>query len=74
MKSGSVIRRVIVVLVLGAMVLCFAGCGAQMGETLAEGSRRHQRNQRLSWQGFAEDVDYFWLLDEPTKLNERRIP
>ncbi len=56
------------------MVLGLCGCWEQMGETAAEGSRRHQRNLRIDGQGLAADIDMFWLLDEPSTLTERRIP
>jgi len=47
---------------------------AQMGETAAEGHRRHVRNHRLNRQAMMEDIDAFFLLDQPSRLNELAIP
>ena len=47
---------------------------AQQGETVAEGHRRHIRNHRLNRQGFMEDLDALFLMDEPSRLTERQIP
>jgi len=74
MKGTSIINRVILSVLLCVMVLGLCGCWSQMGETAAEGSRRHRRKLRLDGQGFAEDLDMFWLFDQPSHLAERRIP
>lgn len=74
MRGTSIINRVILSVLLCVMVLGLCGCWEQMGETAAEGSRRHQRNLRIDGQGLAADIDMFWLLDEPSTLTERRIP
>ncbi len=74
MRSTSLINRVVLSILLCVMVLGLCGCWEQMGETAAEGSRRHQRKFRLESQGLAEDIDTLWLMDAPTKLSERRIP
>ncbi|MHC4574481.1 MAG: hypothetical protein ACYS76_10185 [Planctomycetota bacterium] len=47
---------------------------AQLGETEAEGRRRHLRNERINQQQLMADLDKFWLLDKPSKLTEKRIP
>ena len=47
---------------------------AQLGETEAEGRRRHLRNRRLNQQQLMADIDKVMLLDKPSKLTERRIP
>ena len=47
---------------------------SQMGETEAEGQRRHARNQRLNRQALMEDIDAFLLLDKPSRMTERTIP
>ena len=47
---------------------------AQMGETIAEGHRRHIRNHRLNRRGMMEDLDALFLMDEPSRLTERQIP
>ena len=74
MRSTCLINRVILSILLCVIVLGLCGCWEQMGETAAEGSRRHQRKLRLDGQGLAEDIDMLWLMDAPTKLSERRIP
>ncbi len=47
---------------------------AQMGETTAEGHRRHVRDHRLNRQAMMEDMDAFFMLDQPSRLTERAIP
>jgi hypothetical protein len=47
---------------------------AQMGETAAEGHRRHIRNHRLDRQMLMEDIDSFFMTDEPSRLTDRVIP
>ena len=65
--------------VLGIM-LCVAafsavGCSTeQMGETAAEGHRRHIRNMRISRQAMMEDLDAVFQMDRPTRLAEKKIP
>ena len=75
MKSVSVCK-VILVIVLCALFLVPLGCRSydQMGETAAEGHRRHKRVLRLNRQGMMEDLDTFMLLDRPSKLTDKRIP
>ena len=75
MKSVSV-RKVIQVVILCALFLVPLGCRSydQMGETTAEGHRRHQRTLRLNRQGMMADLDSFMLLDKPSKLTDKRIP
>lgn len=73
-------KRAFVVLILSAVLcsvnFCFIGCRSsdQMGETEAEGHRRHQRNLRLNRKQLMEDIDTVLLLDEPSKLTDKRIP
>ena len=47
---------------------------AQLGETEAEGRRRHIRNDRINKQAFMRDLDRVMLLDKPSKLTDKRIP
>lgn len=47
---------------------------AQMGETEAEGRRRHLRTQRINSQQFRADLDELLLLKEPSRLTDQRIP
>ena len=65
--------------VLG-VILCVAafivvGCSTeQMGETAAEGHRRHIRNMRISRQAMMEDLDAVFQMDRPTRLAEKKVP
>ena len=74
MKKAIVM--VILSAVLCSVLFCFSGCKSsdQMGETEAEGHRRHQRNLRLNRQQMVEDIDTVLHLDEPSKLTDKRIP
>ena len=47
---------------------------AQLGETEAEGHRRHLRNERINQQEMMRDLDMVLLLDKPSKLTDKRIP
>ncbi|MHC4618256.1 MAG: hypothetical protein ACYTEQ_10945 [Planctomycetota bacterium] len=47
---------------------------AQMGETEAEGRRRHLRNQRINSQQLRADLDELFLLKKPSTLADQRIP
>ncbi|MBW7990597.1 MAG: hypothetical protein FVQ84_11365 [Planctomycetes bacterium] len=75
MKSISA-WKVMQVVILCALFLVPLGCRSydQMGETAAEGHRRHQRTLRLNRQGMMADLDTFMLLDRPSKLTDKRIP
>ena len=67
-----------VVLTVIVLVFIFLPCGCksyeQMGETAAEGRRRHLRNQRIKQQQLMADLDSFMLIDKPSKLTDKRIP
>ena len=75
MKSNSA-WKLIQVVFLCALFLVPLGCRSyeQMGETAAEGRRRHERNLRINNQQLMEDLDTFMLLDKPSKLTDKRIP
>ncbi len=75
MKSVSVCK-VILVVVLCALFLVPLGCKSynQLGETAAEGHRRHKRALRINRQEMMHDLDAIMLLDKPSKLTEKRIP
>ncbi len=75
MKSVSVCK-VILVVVLCALFLVPLGCKSydQLGETAAEGSRRHKRTLRINRQEMMADLDEVFLLDKPSKLTDKRIP
>ena len=77
MKSISVfVYRVILVIISCVFVLLPYGCSSyeQMGETTAEGCRRHERNYRIQQQQMMADLDMLMLLDKPSKLTDKRIP
>lgn len=76
MKGVSVfVCNVILAVILCALVVLPCGCATdQMGETTAEGHRRHQRNLRISRQEMMADIDTVLLLDKPSKLTDKRIP
>ena len=76
MKSVSVlVRKVVLAIILCALVVLGLGCATdQLGETTAEGHRRHQRNLRLNRQEMMADMDSLLLLDKPSKLTDKRIP
>ena len=75
MKAVSVCK-VILGIVLCVLFFLPLGCKSyeQMGETAAEGRRRHERTARINRQEFMEDLDTFMLLDKPSKLTDKRIP
>lgn len=45
-----------------------------MGETAAEGHRRHKRVIRTDQQEMMADIDRVLLLNEPSSLTDKRIP
>ncbi len=85
MKSGSLSRRkpccalhsIILTIILCILVFLPCGCGGffnQLGETTAEGHRRHERVLRLNRQEMMADIDRVLLLDQPSRLTDKRIP
>jgi len=74
MKSFS-LRKIALAVILAVLVLLPLGCAMdQGGETAAEGSRRHRRVLRINRQGMLADIDRTLLLDKPSKLTGDRIP
>ena len=71
-------KRIILCLatLLCALVFCLGGCRSteQLGETEAEGHRRHLRNLRINQQQMIEDIDTAMLLDEPSRATKKNIP
>lgn len=56
--------------------LAYLGSGeefAQPGETEAEMLRRHARIKRIRRQQVLEDIDKVLLLDQPSKLTDKRM-
>ena len=77
MKGVSVlVCKAILTIVLFVLVFLPCGCSSyeQMGETAAEGRRRHQRALRIQRQQLMADLDTLMLLDKPSKLTDKRIP
>ena len=76
-KSISfIVLKAILTVIVFVFVLLPSGCSSydQMGETVAEGHRRHLRNSRLNRQQLMADLDSFMLTDKPSKLTDKRIP
>jgi len=67
------VQKVILVVFLSMLFLLPSGC-AQMGESAAEGNRRHLRILRLYQPELVTDVDQMLFFDRPNRLTERRIP
>jgi hypothetical protein len=75
MKSVSVCKVILAVLLCALTFLPCGGCSfSQMGETTAEGHRRHKRVWRIDNQELMADIDKALLLDSPSKLTDKRIP
>lgn len=77
MKSFNYfVYRVVLIVVVFVFVFLPCGCSSynQMGETAAEGRRRHLRNDRINRQQLMADLDSFMLVDKPSKLTDKRIP
>ncbi len=76
MKSlFNFICKVVLALILCTLVFLPFGCSTkQLGETTAEGQRRHKRVLRINQQELMSDIDRALLLDKPSKLTDKRIP
>ena len=76
MKSVSVsVCKLILSVILLVFVFVPFGCSTQQpGETAAEGHRRHQRMARINQQEMMADIDMVLMLDEPSRLTDKRIP
>ena len=76
MKSVSgLVCKVVLAAVFFIIMWLPAGCSMdQLGETRAEGSRRHRRILRINRQAMMADIDRLLLLDQPSKLTDKRIP
>ena len=74
MRSVS-LCKVVLAVILGAFALLPLACNtAQLGETEAEGNRRHRRVLRINQSEFMADLDRALLLDKPSRLTDKRIP
>jgi hypothetical protein len=77
MKSVSVsVCKLILVVTVMVFVFMPFGCNSlsQPGETAAEGNRRHNRVARINQQEMMADVDAVLMLDEPSRLSDKRMP
>ena len=77
MKSVSVsVCKLILIAAVLVFVFMPLGCSSfsQPGETAAEGNRRHNRISRLNQQEMMADIDAALMLDEPSRLTDKRIP
>ena len=69
------VRKVILVVFFSIVFLMPLGCSMeQLGETAAEGHRRHVRILRLYKPELVTDIDQMLFLDRPNRLTEKRIP
>ncbi len=74
MKRVSVIViKIILAIILFVFLPCSCRSYEQMGETVAEGHRRHERNRHIQQQQMMADLDRFLHLDKPSKLTDKRI-
>ena len=74
MKSVSVCKVILPVILLVLVFMPFGCSSSQPGETSAEGRRRHKRMARINQQEMMSDIDTVLMLDEPSKLTDKRIP
>ena len=72
--SVSVCKVVLPVILLVLVFMPFGCSSSQPGETSAEGRRRHKRMARINQQEMMSDIDTVLMLDEPSKLTDKRIP
>jgi hypothetical protein len=69
------LRGLILASIVCVLVFLSCGCSRQhAGESVAETSRRHKRILRLNQQGLLSDLEMALMLDEPSRLTDRRIP
>jgi len=74
-SSLTCMRKVILVAFLSVLFMMPFGCSmSQLGESAAEGNRRHRRILRLYPPELVTDIDQVLFLDRPSRLTERRIP
>ena len=67
-------RKFVLGLILCFMAFLLTGCLEQLGETSAEGRRRHTRVVRTNQQELMGDIDKVLMMDKPSKLSDRRVP
>jgi len=74
MKTVSVCKVIVSVILLVLVFIPFGCSFSQPGETVAEGHRRHQRIARINQQELMADIDMVLMIDEPSRLTDKRIP
>ena len=67
-------RKYILGFFLFVFVFWLTGCSSQLGESRAEVARRHNRAVQINRQELMDDIDKSLLLDQPSKLTDKRIP
>ena len=67
-------RKFVLGLILCFMAFLLTGCLEQLGETSAEGRKRHTRAARTNQQELMGDIDKVLMMDKPSKLSDRRVP
>jgi hypothetical protein len=78
MKKTSISAMLVVCLC--NLLILLGGCmhsvtdSSQPGETMAEGSRRHDRINRIQQQEMMRDIDHMFLYDKPSGLDEMVYP
>jgi len=72
MKRISV-SAIILLVLFCTLIITLIGCeGSQPGQTASEVRMRHLRRNRIEKEQFRQDVDTFFLRDEPSKLDDKR--
>jgi hypothetical protein len=74
MKSVFFYKLILAVILFVLVFLPLACSSEQLGETAAEGSRRHKRVLRINQSELMSDIDKALLFDQPSKLTDKRIP
>ena len=74
MMRRTSIHAIILAMMLAAIVVSTSGCGAQLGETKAEGARRRKRIMRINNHVMMSDIDRMFLFGKPSRLTDKRIP
>ena len=64
--------RFLICVIFMVIMLSAFGCGTP-GESAAEVHRRHQRVVDNAAQQMAEDVDSLFMLDQPSRLSDKRV-
>lgn len=73
MRSVSISKIILIVILCSFIFTLVSGC-SQPGLTSADVHRKHLRTLRINQQEMNADIDKTLLLDEPSKLTEKRIP